>query len=126
LTHTYSARLNGSQPPMTWLAAQAAQLDGRLVGRLPAGKAFVCIDGIQVPAATARQLAEAIATAWPATAEALGALETAVAEAWDGWAAEWPVWTGARDRPAREAAAVGSRSGRTVVGLTSLSRRTSR
>ncbi len=82
------ARLNGTQPAMTWLVAQAAELDGRLVGSLVPGRAFVRIDGIQVGREVARPLATRIA------AEVTGALETAVAEAWVSWTAQEPVWTG--------------------------------
>jgi len=82
------ARSNGAQPAMTWLAAQAAELDGRLVGSLVPGRLFVRFDGIQLGRERVRALARRI------DAEVPGALQTAVAEAWSGWDAELPVWTG--------------------------------
>ena len=89
------ARLNMVQPPMTWLVAQAAERPGgRLTGSLTAGRGLVVFDGIQVDAAAARELAEAVAAAWPAAAGLPGALEAAVAEAWTSRTAEWPYWTG--------------------------------
>src|SRR4051794_25110007 len=42
------ARPNGTQPAMTWLAAQAAELDGRLVGSLVPGRVLVRFDSIQL------------------------------------------------------------------------------
>jgi hypothetical protein len=87
-------RLNLTQPPMTWLVEQARQLGGRLVGALAAGRSFARFDGIQVPADAARELAERVATAWPATTSDQGALAAAVAEAWPSWTAARPTWTG--------------------------------
>jgi hypothetical protein len=90
-----SARLNLTQPPMAWLVQQAAELGGRLTGALPPGKAFLLIDGIQVPAASSRELAGRISSAFPATADAPAALPGAVCEAWSSWDADAPpVWTG--------------------------------
>jgi hypothetical protein len=83
------ARLNGTQPAMTWLTAQATELDGRLVGSPVPGRTFVRFDGIQLSREQARALAARI------FAEAPGALEAAVAEAWSSWVDEEPVWTGA-------------------------------
>ncbi|MGY1838434.1 MULTISPECIES: hypothetical protein [unclassified Modestobacter] len=90
-----AARLNRVQPPMTWLVEQASHLGARLVGSLTPGRGLVVFDGIQVEVASARTLAERIAGAWPATGDAPGALEAAVAEAWPSWAAPEPTWTGA-------------------------------
>jgi hypothetical protein len=89
-----SGRPNMTQPPMAWLVEQARQLDGRLVGALAAGRAYARIDGIQVPASSARVLAARVATAWPATTDRLDALASAVAEAWPGWTATGRTWTG--------------------------------
>ena len=89
-----AARLNLVQPPMTWLVERAGQLGGRLVGSLTPGRGLVVLDRIQVDAAAARELAEAVAAAWPAAAGLPGALEAAVAEAWTSRTAEWPYWTG--------------------------------
>lgn len=89
------ARLNLTQPPMTWLVDQAGQLGARLVGSRTPGRGLVVFDGIQVEAARARTLAELIAVAWPAADDIPGALEAAVAEAWPSWTAQWPMWTGA-------------------------------
>ena len=61
-----TARLNLVRPPMTWLADQAAQLGGRLVGSLTAERGLVTFDGIQVDAATAPELAARVAADWPA------------------------------------------------------------
>ncbi len=89
-----TARLNLSQPPMSWLVEVAAALQGRLVGSLEAGKAFVRFDGVQMSSARARQLAVRIAETWPETAGAPAALPAATAEAWTRWTAHWPTWTG--------------------------------
>lgn len=83
------ARLNGSQPPMSWLGAQAADLGGRLVGSLAAGRAFVRFDGVQVDRRAADELVQRLASEVP------GALEAATAEAWATWTNEQPMWTGA-------------------------------
>lgn len=88
------ARLNGTQPPMRELAALAAEFGGRLIGGLMSGRAFVRFDGVQVPAAAARRLAERVADQCPATAEWPGALESAVAEAWPSWTATCSSWQG--------------------------------
>jgi hypothetical protein len=69
-----TARLNLAQPPMAWLTRQAVELGGLLTGALPPGKAFLLIDGIQVPVASSRELAARIASAFPATADAPAAL----------------------------------------------------
>src|SRR3954470_15585700 len=87
-TDARDARPNGTQPAMTWLAAQAAELDGRLVGSLVPGRGFVRFDGIQLGHERGCVLARRI------DAEGPGALEAAVAEAWSSWEAERPVWTG--------------------------------
>jgi hypothetical protein len=89
-----TARLNLSQPPMAWLVATAAELDGRLVGSLEPGRAFARLDGVQVDAALARTLAERVAAAWPDTTGAPAALPAATAEAWTSWTAAWPIWSG--------------------------------
>ncbi len=89
------ARPNGSQPPIEWLVAQAADFDARLVGGLVAGRSYARIDGIQLGVDAARSLAARIAAAWPAIGDGPGALEDAVAEAWTGWSAREPIWTGA-------------------------------
>lgn len=82
------ARLNGTQPSMSWLVAQAADLGGLLVGSLAAGRAFVRFDGIQLGPDAAHELARRMATEMP------GALQAALAEAWTSWAADEPTWTG--------------------------------
>ena len=83
------ARPNGTQPPMTWLIAQAAALDGRLVGSLVPGRAYVRFDGIQVTREAVVVLTQRLLTEQPA------ALAAAVAEAWTSSVADEPVWTGA-------------------------------
>jgi hypothetical protein len=88
------ARLNGSQPPMRDLTALAAEFGGRLVGGLMTGRAFVRFDGVQVPAAAARDLAARVAAEWPAATEWPAALESAVAEAWASWTSAWAAWKG--------------------------------
>jgi hypothetical protein len=89
-------RLNLVHPPMTWLVQLADQMGGVLTGALPAGKAFVVFDGVQLAGAeeSARELAERVAAAWPATDSLPGALAVAVAEAWPSWTATHPTWTG--------------------------------
>jgi len=79
-----TARLNLVHPPMTWLVQLAEQMGGVLTGALPAGKAFVVFDGVQLAGAgeAARELAERVAAAWPATDSLPSALAVAVAEAW--------------------------------------------
>jgi hypothetical protein len=89
-----TGRPNLTQPPMAWLVEQARELDGRLVGALAVGRAYVRFDGIQVPAAAAPELAVRVAAAWPVTAEGVDALASAVAEAWNSWTATHPTWTG--------------------------------
>jgi hypothetical protein len=89
-----TARLNLTQPPMAWLVAVAAELGGRLVGSLEAGRAFARLDGVQVDVAVATPLAERVAAAWPETAGAPAALPAATAEAWTSWTAAWPIWSG--------------------------------
>jgi hypothetical protein len=89
-----SARPNLMQPPMEWLVEQARELDGWLVGSLAVGRSYARLDGVQVPAATARELAARVATAWPGTADRTDALTAAVAEAWPSWTATHPTWTG--------------------------------
>jgi hypothetical protein len=82
------ARLNGTQPPMSWLAAQAADLGGRLVGSLVPGRAFVRFDAVQVERQAVDELVRRVASEIP------GALEAAIAEAWASWKDEQPMWTG--------------------------------
>ena len=67
-----------------------------LTGALPAGKAFVVFDGVQLAGAeeAARELAERVAAAWPAADSVPSALAVAVAEAWPSWTATQPTWTG--------------------------------
>jgi hypothetical protein len=89
-----TARPNMTQPPMAWLVEQARELGGRLVGALAVGRGYARFDGVQVPAAAARELAERVAAAWPGTADAPDALAAAVAEAWASWAATSPLWVG--------------------------------
>jgi hypothetical protein len=83
-----TARLNYAQPPMAWLVEQAAELGGLLTGALPSGKVFLLIDGIQVPGGRGRELADRIASSFPATADAPAALPSAVCEAWSSWDAD--------------------------------------
>jgi hypothetical protein len=89
-----TARLNLSQPPMSWLVDVAVELGGRLVGSLAAGRAFARFDGVQVSSSRARHLAVRISEAWPETADAPAALPAATAEAWTEWTATWPIWSG--------------------------------
>src|SRR4051794_8833275 len=81
---------------MTWLVQLADQMGGVLTGALPAGKAFVVLDGVQLDGAdeVARELARRVAVSWPATDSLPGALASAVAEAWPSWTAEQSTWTG--------------------------------
>jgi hypothetical protein len=88
------ARLNLHQPPMVELVMLAEQLGGRLVGAVQVGRLFVRFDGVQVAAASARELAVRIATAWPARGEEPGALESALAEGWSDWSATDASWVG--------------------------------
>ncbi|MGY1887751.1 hypothetical protein ACI799_20835 [Blastococcus sp. SYSU DS0753] len=89
-----TARPNGVQPPMQWLVAQAAALGGRLNGGLVRERAFLRLDGIQVPAGVARELAARTAGAWPAHGASPSALEAAVAEGWVSWTARDHAWVG--------------------------------
>jgi hypothetical protein len=66
----------------------------RLIGSVTTGRGLVAFDGIQVDAATARALAARVAAAWPAVGDVPGALESATAETWTSWTAEWPTWSG--------------------------------
>jgi hypothetical protein len=108
-----TARLNLVRPPMTWLVEQAAQLDGRLVGSLTAGRSLVAFDGIQVDVAAARRLAARVAAAWPATRDLPAALASATAETWTSWTAEWPTWSG----PGTDLLTRSLPTGTAVVGL---------
>ena len=89
-----TARPNRVQPPMQWLVRQAAALDGRLTGGLVRGRTFLRLDGVQVPAAAARELAARAAGAWPSHGGTPSALQGAVAEAWVSWTAQEPTWVG--------------------------------
>jgi hypothetical protein len=91
-----TARLNLVHPPMTWLVQLAREMNGVLTGARPAEKAFVVFDGVQLGGAgdAARELAEKVAAAWPATEILPAALASATAEAWPSWTAMHPTWTG--------------------------------
>lgn len=94
LADQVDGRCNGVQPSMRWLVQQAGELGGRLVGSVTAGRDYARFDGIQVPAAAARQLAQKVAADWPATATEPASLSAGVAEAWTSWDATEPCWTG--------------------------------
>jgi hypothetical protein len=89
------ARLNIVRPPMTWLVQLAGELRlGRLIGSLTPSRGLVAFDGVQVDAVAAGELAARVAAAWPAVGDLPAALESATAEAWTSWTAEWPTWSG--------------------------------
>jgi hypothetical protein len=93
-----AARLNLVQPPMTWLVKQADDMHGRLVGSLTHGRPLAVFDGIQVAAAAARELARRVAADFPAVGDLPSALESATAETWTSWSAEWPTSSGSGTR----------------------------
>ena len=77
-----------SQPNAAWLASAAGRFDGRLCGAVNATYGGLRVDAICVPAEAAGPLARLLAEAFP------GQDEMAVAEAWSGWSATDPLWTG--------------------------------
>ncbi len=91
-----TARFNG-QPPATWLVKVAERLGGRLAGQVGDDEGLptrLRVDAICVPGGCAGELAQAVHVDWPQTVLDSSALDLALAEAWEGWDAEQPVWTG--------------------------------
>ncbi|MEJ5868246.1 hypothetical protein WDV85_10920 [Pseudokineococcus sp. 5B2Z-1] len=86
-----SSLING-QAPARGLADVAGALGGHLVGHVSPGRRTVRFDGVQVPAARARDLAELVLATWPDPVDHSGKpatpddgvppLDRAVAEAW--------------------------------------------
>ncbi len=90
-----TARFNG-QPPADWLVNTAERLGGLLSGlvgddaELPTR---LRVDALCVPGERAGELAHAVHADWPQTVLDSVALDLALAEGWDSWAAEQPIWT---------------------------------
>ena len=82
-------RRPNDQPPAAWLLKMAEQFDGRLCGVVETRYAALRVDAICLPAGAATAVLRALAAAYP------GQDEAAVVEAWSGWDAADPLWTGA-------------------------------
>lgn len=111
--HTTS-RPNG-QPPAGWLVDTAERLGGLLAGQVADDEGRpeqLRIDALCVAAQQAEALARAVDEDWPEPAFGELALDLALAEGWQAWDAETPIWTA----NGREALS-GVPSGVVVVGL---------
>lgn len=89
-------RPNG-QPPAEWLVAIAERLGGLLAGQVGDDEdlpARLRVDAVCVPAERAAELALAVDADWPDPDLGEVALDLALAEGWERWDAEQPVWTG--------------------------------
>jgi hypothetical protein len=87
----------GGQPPAGWLVDLAERLDGLLAGQVGDDVGLperLRVDALCVPAARAADLARAVEQDWPDPDLGEAALDLALAEGWERWDAEQPVWTG--------------------------------
>ena len=90
-----TTRFNG-QPPASWLVSTAERLDGRLAGQVGDDVGLptrLRVDAICVPGERAQELAQAVHDDWPEPVLDSVALDLALAEGWEAWDAEQPVWT---------------------------------
>lgn len=91
-----ASRSNG-QPPADWLVAIAERLGGLLAGQVGDDEDLperLRVDAVCVPAEHAAELARAVEQDWPDPDLGEVALDLALAEGWERWDAEQPVWTG--------------------------------
>lgn len=91
-----ASRPNG-QPPADWLVAIAERLGGLLAGQVGDDEDLperLRVDAVCVPAERAAELARAVDADWPDPDLGEVALDLALAEGWERWDAEQPVWTG--------------------------------
>lgn len=89
-------RPNG-QPPAGWLVHVAERLGGLLAGQVGDDEDLperLRVDAVCVPAEQAAELAQAVDADWPEPDMGEVALDLALAEGWEHWDAEQPVWTG--------------------------------
>lgn len=90
------SRPNG-QPPAGWLVDIAERLGGLLAGQVGDDEDLperLRVDAVCIPAERAAELARAVDADWPCVEPDEVALDLALAEGWDRWDAERPVWTG--------------------------------
>jgi hypothetical protein len=89
------SRPNG-QPPAAWLVDLAERLGGLLAGQLGTEPLpeRLRVDAVCVPADRASELVRAIDRDWPEPVLGAPALDLALAEAWERWDADEPVWVG--------------------------------
>lgn len=93
---TAASRPNG-QPPADWLVALAERLGGRLAGHVADDEDLserLRVDAVCVPAEHAAELARAVDQDWPVPHVGDVALDLGLAEGWERWDADEPVWTG--------------------------------
>jgi hypothetical protein len=91
-----ASRPNG-QPPAGWLVDIAERLSGLLAGQVADDEDLperLRVDALCVPAERAAELARAVEQDWPDADLGEVALDLALAEGWERWDAEQPVWTG--------------------------------
>lgn len=91
-----TVRFNG-QPPAEWLVNTAERLGGLLSGLVGNDEELptrLRVDAICVAGERAGELAQAVHDDWPQPVFDSVALDLALAEGWDSWAAEQPIWTG--------------------------------
>lgn len=89
-------RPNG-QPPAGWLVDTAAALGGLLAGQVGDNDRMperLRVDAVCVAGDRAGELARAVDAVWPEVALGERALDLALAEGWEQWDAEQPIWTG--------------------------------
>lgn len=89
-------RPNG-QPPADWLVAIAERLGGLLAGQVGDDEDLperLRVDAVCVPVERSAELARAVDADWPDPDLGELALDLALAEGWERWDAEQPVWTG--------------------------------
>ncbi len=90
------SRPNG-QPPGGWLVDLAERLGGLLAGQVGDNDWLperLRVDAVCVPGERSAELARAVDEQWPQPFMEALALDLALAEAWDHWDAETPVWSG--------------------------------
>lgn len=89
-------RPNG-QPPADWLVDTAERLGGLVAGQVGDDDGFperLRVDAVCVPGDRGAELAGAVDREWPDDVLGEVALDLALAEGWERWDAEQPVWTG--------------------------------
>lgn len=85
------------QPPAGWLVDMAERLGGLLAGQVGDDEDLpqqLRVDALCVSAEHAAELARAVEADWADCDLGEVALDLALAEGWERWDAEKPVWTG--------------------------------